>query len=625
MFGVSFYDIVSHGGPALSVALALAFGMVGQTIAAHARVPGILVLLAFGVLLGPDVANVVRPETLGGGLMDLVGFAVAIILFEGGMTLELRQLKRSGRAIQQLISVGAIVSLVAGATIAGLVMGWGWRLAVLFGTLVVVTGPTVVTPLLRRFRVHKTVSTVLEAEGVLIDAVGAITAAVALELVLSPSGSSAALVLPTILGRLLFGTGVGAAMGGVLGLLLRVRHVIPERLVNTFTFGWALLTFQVANAVVHETGIAAVTAAGMIVGNMHVYGHRSLHSFKEQLTTMLIAMLFVLLVADVRVADVLALGTPGLAVAIATIVTVRPLSVLLGTWGTSLRRNERIFLAWIGPRGIVAAAVASLFGHELSQAGVDGAVELRALVFLVIAVTVVWSAATGSLAAGWLNLRRASDAGWAIFGANPLARRLAQELQHEGSEVVVIDDNTSALSEAERAGLRCLHRDVFEESTFDIAQLDTRLGGIGAMLSEESNYLFGERARLAVRNIRYPLALTSRDRRVTQSMVEDVGGEVLFGAELDLDQWATAISKNQVQTSRWKRGVRQKCTLNSIVDASAIPLVHGQGKKAEPCTNRTGFKKGSVLRVMHLSDDADRVCAFMSSNGWKPTPSGNEG
>jgi len=293
---------------ALTVALALAAGMAGQSIAHHLRLPGIVVLLLLGVALGPDGANLVRPAELGDGLHALVGFAVAVILFEGGMSLDLRRLRRSERAIRGLVTVGALVSLILGTLLVRLGLGWDWSRSLLFGTLVIVTGPTVVTPLLRRLKVKKPVSTVLEAEGVLIDAVGAITAAVALEVVLSPSDQGMALAVPAILGRLLFGIAVGVGGGGLLALLLRFRGVIPEGLETVMTLSCAVLVFEGSNAVVHESGIAAVTVAGLVVGNSHTHVARELREFKEQLTTLFIGMLFVLLVADVRMADILALG-----------------------------------------------------------------------------------------------------------------------------------------------------------------------------------------------------------------------------------------------------------------------------------------------------------------------------
>lgn len=592
--------------------------MAAQAIARHLRVPGLVLLLIFGVLLGPDVANVVQPQTLGQGLSALVGCAVAVILFEGGMTLDIRHLRRRGRAINQLISLGALVSAIAGAIVAAVVMGFDWKRSLLFGTLLIVTGPTVVTPLLRMLRVQKTVATVLEAEGVLIDAVGAITAAVALELVLSPSGESIALALPTIAWRLVFGTVTGLVGGLILAGLLRFRGVIPEGLTNTFTLGWALLVFQFANAVLHESGIAAVTIAGLVVGNVHTHGHRSLHEFKEQLTVMLIALLFVLLVADVRFADVLALGWRGGLVAALTILLIRPLSVAAGTFRTRLTTKERIFVGWIGPRGIVAAAVASLFSFQLARAGVDGGTELRALVFLVIAVTVFWSALTGGLAARALGLRRKQGDGWLVVGLNPLARLVAAELRSAGADILCVDQDPEALRAGDEDGLKVLQRDPLDPSLIELAELDTRLGAIGLLESEEANYLFGEKSRLAVRTVRFPLAITSIDRGVTATMVHDFGGELLFGRAFDVAAWGARVERDAVEVVWWRfrgRGSPMELLRNGKEDY--LPIVHRRRNHVEPLTDHSGLRRKSEVAVLVDREKLPVLTDVFVAGGWE--------
>lgn len=606
---------------AFTVALALAAGMAGQALAHHARLPGIVLLLGIGIVLGPDVANVVQPSSLGDGLSALVGFAVAVILFEGGMSLDLRRLKREQRPIRQLITVGAAVSLAAGALLASFTFGWEWQRSLLFGTLVVVTGPTVVTPLLRRLRVKKTVSTVLEAEGVLIDAIGAITAAVALELVLRPTGESMALAAPNVAGRLAFGVVLGLVTGGLLALLLRFRNLVPEGLENPFTLGWAMLVFQVANAVVHESGIAAVTVAGLVVGNTRHHVRRELQEFKEQLTVILIGMLFVLLVADVRVADVIALGWRGAAVAAGCVLLVRPISVWAGTLGTRLARNERLFIAWIGPRGIVAAAVASLFGFELEHAGIEGGVELRALVFFVIAVTVLWSALTGGVVAGFLELKRKAGAGWGIVGGNALARQLGRLLQDAGAEVVLIDYMPAKVQAVEADGLRAIHGNALEGRSVEIAQLDTRHGAIALTENEEVNYLFAEKTRLRIRTLRYPVALTSWLHGVTSEMVQDMGGELLFGASFDISWWAEKVEKEHAVVRWWRfTGGRKRPSVltGDAANPSYLPLVHRRKDVVEPVTESVRFRKHSEVAFLIDADQEDAIAKTLRDAGWEP-------
>ncbi|HEX2223020.1 MAG TPA: cation:proton antiporter, partial [Thermoanaerobaculia bacterium] len=322
--------------PALTIALALAAGMIAQVLARHLRIPGIVLLLASGVLLGPDGLGVVRPGTLGHSLHDLVGFAVAVILFDGGMNLNLGRLRREARSIRQLVTAGAVVTAAGGALAARWILGWDWTLAVLFGTLVIVTGPTVITPLLRRIKVKERVATVLEAEGVLGDAVGAIIAVVTLEVVLSPAGPSLATGAWDLASRLGFGALLGAVAGLVLAALLRFQRLIPDGLESVFTLAAVVALFQGSNALMAESGILSVIMAGLVVGNARAHVVNELREFKEQLTILLVGLLFVLLAADIRLAEVYALGWPGLFTVLALMLLVRPANVLVGTFGSEL-------------------------------------------------------------------------------------------------------------------------------------------------------------------------------------------------------------------------------------------------------------------------------------------------
>ena len=353
----------SHS-PALSVALALMAGMLAQILARQLSIPGIVVLLATGVLLGPEVLGLVQPGTLGDALHLLVSFAVAVILFEGALSLNLRRLRQEGTVIRRLVTVGALVTAVGGAA-GRWVMGWDWRTSLLLGTLVMVTGPTVINPLLRRIRVVRPVETVLAAEGIFVDAVGAITAVAALDVALRPPSEA----LPTFLEALALRWGVGLGLGFLAGWIiargLRSERWVPEEFNNIFTLAMVLGVFQVSGALAADSGVVAVIGAGLVVANARVPEQRELISFKEQLTVLLVGMLFVLLAADVRVAEVTALGWRGRH---GGAVHVRRAAV--GVWPHVARgsRGGRRLLAWIAPRGIVAASVATFFDTGLRPA-----------------------------------------------------------------------------------------------------------------------------------------------------------------------------------------------------------------------------------------------------------------
>jgi NhaP-type Na+/H+ or K+/H+ antiporter len=291
------------------------------------------------VLLGPELADVVRPASIGSALQILVGFAIAAIVFEGGLNLDVRRLRREGRLIRRLVTLGAIVTAVGATVAARAPMGWDWSRSTLFGVLVIVTGPTVVTPLVRRIGLARNLRTVLEAEGV-IDAVGALVAVVTLEIVVRPSGE-ALLAGVTGLGlRLGFGLVAGLAGGAAIALLLRVGVAVPEGLENVLTLSLVVALFQGTNAVLPESGILAVIVAGLVVGNVKSHVQRSLLEFKEQLTVMLVGMLFVLLAADVRLHQVYDLGVPGLLTVGALMLVVRPATVLARGAGAEGREES---------------------------------------------------------------------------------------------------------------------------------------------------------------------------------------------------------------------------------------------------------------------------------------------
>ena len=481
--------------PALTVAIALAAGMMAQSLAHHLRIPGIVLLLATGVLLGPDVSNIVQPAVLESGLTIMVGFAVAVILFEGGMNLRIDRIRRESRTIWLLLTLGALVSAIGGTLAAKTFLDWDWKISALFGTLVIVTGPTVVTPLLRRIKVRHSVGTVLEAEGVFLDAIGAIVAVVALEVALSTTGESFSEGILHVVFRIGNGTLFGMVGGFTLVSLLRFRNLVPEGLENVFTLSLVFVLYFTANELQPESGLVAVTVAGLMVGNSKTVVDRELKEFKEQLTVMLIGMLFVLLAADVRIADILSLGMRGIFTVAALILLVRPLNIAAGTFGSELTMREKFFLAWVAPRGIVAAAIASLFAIELSAQGIPAASEFRAMVFLVIAVTVILAGLTGDTVAGWLGVKRPSDFGWVIFGINEIGLKLGEIIRESGQEVICIDQNPIACRLAEEKNHHVIYANALEERTLLRAEIDTRLGVVCLTSNEEVNFLFAQKQR----------------------------------------------------------------------------------------------------------------------------------
>jgi len=598
--------------------------MLAQALARHLRIPGIVLLLAAGVLLGPDMAGVVQPQSLGPALQVLVGYAVAIVLFEGGMNLDLRRLRRSAHSIRQLVTVGALVTAAGGAISARLLLQWSWTLSVLFGTLVIVTGPTVVTPLLRRLRLKKRLATVLEAEGVLIDAIGAIIAVVTLEIVLHPASGIFAATAQSFASRLILGALFGLVSGFLIARLLHSERLVPEGFDNVLVLSLILVLYQVSNTMLSESGIVSVTVAGLVVGNSKTRTLGDLREFKEQLTVLMIGMLFVLLAADVRLAEVKALGTAGALTVVALMLVVRPLNILVGTWGSDLKPKEKTFLAWLAPRGIVAAAVSSLFAQELTAAGIEGGNALRALVFLVIAATVLIQGLSGAFLARALGLRRPTNAGFLVLGANPLGLALGEVFRAGGQEVIFIDSSPDASHAAEAAGFRVLFGSALVESMLIRAEIDTRAGCLAVTANDEVNLLFGKKAREEFKVPQVWIALRRGHQGVTPAMVEQIGARVLFAEPRNLDLWMVRLERQIGQHQRWfRKRAGDQSAIEEIgsppdPDSVMLPLAVLRGHSVLPFVADLNFKRKDQLHVIINEERRDEAEAWLFQMGWEP-------
>jgi NhaP-type Na+/H+ or K+/H+ antiporter len=603
--------------------VALAAGVMGQTVAHHLRIPGIVLLLLLGVILGPDGLDIVRPESIGTGLPMLVELAVAVILFEGGLNLRIQRLRHEAVAIRSLITIGALVTAVGATLAVRLVEGWDWSLAILFGTLVIVTGPTVITPLLRRIQVKRNVHTILEAEGVLIDPIGAIVAVVALEVVVADYGAAAGGL--EVFVKLGTGVLVGAIGGLVISGLLRGRTLVPEPLQNIMALALALASFEVSNALQSESGIMAVVVAGMIVGNLTGL-KQELLEFKEQLTVMLVGMLFVLLAADVRVVEVQAIGWSGLVTIALLMFVVRPLCVGASTIGSGLTWREKAFLSWLSPRGIVAAAVASFFAQSMAEHGMSGGPELRALVFMVIAVTVVVQGLTGGGVASALGVRKKQNDGFAIVGANALGRALAEILGGLGHSVVLVDRNPLEVAEAEIEDLPIVYGDATDESTLLRADVECRRGIIAVTPNAAVNLLVVQSARDIVRHeVATFVALNRGSSAARLERIEADGHHVLFGQPVDMERWNHDVLRYAAVVERWTFDPAVDQVADSAVwledwaGSMMLALAVTRRKQTFPVDTRTRARKGDVFFFCTLAEQSASAGQRLRDAGWVPS------
>ena len=533
------------------------------------------------------------------------------------MNLRISRIMRERRAIRGLIIKGALVTFIGGTFITIVVLGWDFRTSILFGTLIVVTGPTVITPLLKRIRVHHGVSTILEAEGILLDAIGAIIAVVALEIAISPSGLSFVTGLFHIISRLGVGAVLGISGGYLLTVMFRFRDLVPDGLENVFILSWVIALFQISNTISPESGIAAVTIAGMTIGNSKTYIQQDLLEFKEQLTVLMIGMLFILLSADVRIEQIIALGVPGLITVAMLIFLIRPLSVFIGTDKSGLALNQKLLLSWIAPRGIVAAAVASLFVYELEIHGYDGT-PLRALVFLLIIVTVLLAGLTGGFVAGRLNLRRKSQSGWIILGAHEIARLLSGILKKAGNDIICIDEDPNACLKAENEGLKVFFGNALDDRTLQRAEPDTRKGIIALSGNEEVNYIFSQRAKHLSKEMSILIGIKDSHEGITPKMIVEAGGKIPFGHSADMDFWSSLVKQSLTyQKSYVYRFDKIFDLSDETIKGFLLPMVLKQKKSLEPIDNTMKIKSGNQITFLINKKNEEKATDWLKENGFE--------
>lgn len=466
----------------LQIVIAVIAGISAQILAELLKVPSIVFLLLFGILLGPDILGVLHPTWLGTGLEVMVALFVAVILFEGGLNLELRDLGKVSGSLRNLVTLGTLITLIGGGMAAHWLAEFPWPIAFLYASLVVVTGPTVVSPLLKHVKVDRQVAALLEGEGVLIDPVGAILAVVVLDTILNADANPLIAISGLFL-RLGIGGAIGAAGGWLMGFLLKRANFLSEDLKNLVVLAGLWGLFGLAQLIRSESGLMATVVAGIVLKASSVPEERLLRRFKGQLTILSISVLFILLSAGLSIASIFALGWGSLFTVFVLMFVVRPISISLCTLNSDLNWRQKAFVSWIAPRGIVSASVASLFSILLTQRGINGGDSIKALVFLTIMMTVFVQGLTAGWIANWLEITSKEATGAVIVGCNPLSRLIARIFKENDESVVLIDTDPEACKIAEQENLK-----VFLSSGLDTRVLEEAgLASAGTFLAMTSN------------------------------------------------------------------------------------------------------------------------------------------
>ncbi len=450
-----------------------------QWIAWRVRLPAILFLLAAGVIVGPMLQWLDPDALFGDLLLPIVSLSVAVILFEGSLTLRLEEIRDAQRVVRRLVSSGLLITWAISTLFTHWLLDFSWELAFLFGALSVVTGPTVIMPLLRSVRPNARIANILRWEGILIDPIGALLAVLVFEFIISGEFSMAFEHTLILFGStVLTGMTLGIAAAYMLGTLLR-RYLLPEFLHNVATLSLVFAVFALSNSIRPESGLLAVTVMGLWLANMKGVHLKDILNFKESLSVLLISGLFIILAARINLQTVQALGLGAIGVLLAIQFIARPLKIMMATFGSSIRWQERVFLSWVAPRGIVAAAVSALFAIRLQEMGFDKADLLVPLMFLIIIGTVVLQSATARPLARWLQVAEPDPKGFLIIGADPLARMIAKALDKKNFRTLLIDRNWTGIRAALMDGLNTY----YGSAASDHADRYLDLVGIGSLLA----------------------------------------------------------------------------------------------------------------------------------------------
>ncbi len=465
-----------------SFAGAILFGVFLVVLSHRLRVSAIVLLLIGGIFLGPFGINLIHPQALGSGLQVVISLAVALILFEGGLTLDTRAMREVPREIRRLLFLGVFITWGGGCLVVKLMFPhFPWSFALLAASLVIVTGPTVIGPLLKRTPVNRRVHNILHWEGVLIDPWGVFIALLCYKWIVS--GGSTAIV--EFAQRVVVGLFIGGLLGGLIAWVIK-RQWIPRESLNIFVVASALGIFTLADVFAHESGLLAVTIAGFAIGYLDRAQLEHIKAYKAELTEMLIGLLFILLAANLDVSAFAGYGWPLIGAVLLMMFAVRPLDVFVSLHRSNMNVREKLFLSWVGPRGIVAASMASLFALMLSRHGGDYAAHAKFLeifTYSVIAGTVIFQGFTARYVAKCLRILEPEPSGWLIVGAHRLGRMVASFIKKEGFAVVLVDTNAHNTALARRAGHDVICGDAL---TMD-AEGHSQLYGVGNVLAISGN------------------------------------------------------------------------------------------------------------------------------------------
>jgi NhaP-type Na+/H+ or K+/H+ antiporter len=466
----------------------IVLGILAQWVAWKFKIPAILPLILIGLLVGPIAAEFLSEDGTkwiepiwngteglfpGDSLFYFVSLAISIILFEGGLTLKFSEIKNVGPVITKLITLGSLITFLGAALAAHFIFNLSWEISYLFSALIIVTGPTVITPILRNIPLKKDVSAVLKWEGILIDPIGALAAVLVYEFIsVGGGGAFTITALEEFVKIVLIGTSFGFTFAYALNFAIN-KKLIPHYLLNVFALATVLAVFVLSDNFAHESGLLAVVVMGMVLGNSNSPYLKELLYFKESLSVLLISILFILLAANINMKELYLIYNWNTALLFAAVVfIIRPIGVMLSTRKSTLKLKEKLFISWVGPRGIVAAGIASLFGLKLAKNGVVDAEYITPLVFMIVLGTVLLNATTARLFAKMVGVFLRKSDGILIVGGSKVSRLIASYLSENERHVVLIDSNQTNIKLAKEMGIEAFSTNIYSDQLMDNIELN---------------------------------------------------------------------------------------------------------------------------------------------------------
>lgn len=471
------YDLI------FTISLIGALGIGAQWLAWRTQVPAIVLLLLAGLIAGPVTGLVNPAEDFGELLKPMVALAVAIILFEGGMTLNFAEIRGTAKAVRRIIIFAAPLVWLLGTLAAHYVGGLSLEAALVFSGVMVVTGPTVIMPLLRQAKLPSRTGSVLRWEAIVVDPIGALFAVIAFEVILAlNSGAPGSTIALQVLAALFIGIVGGWALTKALATAFS-RGLVPDYLKSPIMLVAVLVGYAATDAVLAEAGLLTVTIMGIVLANANLASYTDIRRFKEVMTLLLVSGLFIVLIASISLDDILSLGWRDVAYLAVLLLVVRPAAIMLATIGTELSLRERLLIGWIAPRGVVAVAVSGLFAGTLVSIGIEDGARLAPLAFLVVLSTVILHGFSLKPLANWLGITSADPDGFLLVGANKFSIALAEKLKNSDLPVLIVDRNRSRLSAARQAGFETYFGEILSET----AEHHLDLSRFGTLIATTDN------------------------------------------------------------------------------------------------------------------------------------------